>query len=477
MAKNGSTKNKILGMIAGGNKTLSDISRELDLAPSTVSQHLQELKSLGAVEEVQNEHIKKWKYYRLNPNFDQKNMKAENGVGETQRGNISNKVFLYSVGILVLVAVAYLIVSYLNVNVQRSSLVQIKLTDPPIVPQGTQALYINYSSVSIHAIGTQSSEWIESNASGSVNLLSLINFSQVMARIEVTQNSKVNYVRFNITSAYIVINGTSYNVTVPSGQISTRILGNGDVNSSSEVLVDLSPTVAAMYVNNTAEFVMLPQVKAVVSQYSGGAGQISVGGRVRLNNHEVEKLYNSQSNLSIEAASLSVGKNGTTDLSITIKNNGNSSVGLSNLIILGNQTPVTTLNFTCSSAANASTSNAVSQWCNSIEKLGLKDNASRVNFHDSFNTLQRVAYSRGIGFIIERNGTVELASGDRLESEVYPYTPFNYTMAPGSTVTFSYNGQLALSGNLEIALVEGAHYRLGVLGQQGSHILQNITAT
>ena len=59
------TKGKILEMLSVKSKTLTDISRELGLAPSTVSQHLAELQSAGAIERVDNPHIRKWKYYTL----------------------------------------------------------------------------------------------------------------------------------------------------------------------------------------------------------------------------------------------------------------------------------------------------------------------------------------------------------------------------------------------------------------------------
>jgi DNA-binding transcriptional ArsR family regulator len=61
------TKREILKMFTPGTPlTLTDISTGLDLAVSTVSQHLDELQMLGAVEEVERQGTKKWKYYKLN---------------------------------------------------------------------------------------------------------------------------------------------------------------------------------------------------------------------------------------------------------------------------------------------------------------------------------------------------------------------------------------------------------------------------
>ncbi|MDE1850678.1 MAG: winged helix-turn-helix transcriptional regulator, partial [Candidatus Micrarchaeota archaeon] len=47
MGRTGSTKNAILGMISKKERTLSEISEELGLSPSTVSQHLHELEADG----------------------------------------------------------------------------------------------------------------------------------------------------------------------------------------------------------------------------------------------------------------------------------------------------------------------------------------------------------------------------------------------------------------------------------------------
>ena len=65
MGKIWETKKEILKLLSDRAKTLTDISRELELAPSTVSQHLQELRTVGAIEMVDNPYVKKWKYYRI----------------------------------------------------------------------------------------------------------------------------------------------------------------------------------------------------------------------------------------------------------------------------------------------------------------------------------------------------------------------------------------------------------------------------
>jgi predicted ArsR family transcriptional regulator len=67
MSKPQETKKAILKLLSYKPKTLTDISQELELAPSTVSQHLGELKIIGVIQQVSNPHVKKWKYYTRAP--------------------------------------------------------------------------------------------------------------------------------------------------------------------------------------------------------------------------------------------------------------------------------------------------------------------------------------------------------------------------------------------------------------------------
>lgn len=65
MSKYGKTKSDVLKLISENKDTLSIISSELGLAPSTVSKHLNELQDLGAIRLVKSEYAKKWKHYEF----------------------------------------------------------------------------------------------------------------------------------------------------------------------------------------------------------------------------------------------------------------------------------------------------------------------------------------------------------------------------------------------------------------------------
>ncbi len=293
MTRNGATKSRILRMIAQKDKTLSDISRELRLAPSTVSQHLQELKDMGAVREAENEHIKKWKYYKLNPDFNSEGLAAEESVSEKIRQSLPYKTFFYSIVIIALAVAAYLAVFGIGSNVQKSSIVQVSLTDPPVVPKGTQSLYINYSSISVLAQSNGTSEWIQSNASGHVNLMSLLNVSQVIAGVEVPHSLKISMARFNITSSAITINGTTSPVSVLGRRVIADVQSNGMVNASSELLIDFSPFVRSVHIGNSTIYVMIPRARAALS-FAGrvriSRGWIRTGSIDRLNAGELRTI-------------------------------------------------------------------------------------------------------------------------------------------------------------------------------------------
>jgi predicted transcriptional regulator len=47
--------------------TLTDISRQLGKSPSTVKQHLNELREMGMVRHVDDTHLGKFKYYECVP--------------------------------------------------------------------------------------------------------------------------------------------------------------------------------------------------------------------------------------------------------------------------------------------------------------------------------------------------------------------------------------------------------------------------
>lgn len=165
--------------------------------------------------------------------------------------------------------------------------VAVQITDPPNVPAGTQQLIVSYSSVQVHVLGSTQSGWVSASGSGSLNLLALTNVSQTIANAEVRENATVNLVRFNVTSAKIVINGATYNVSTPNSQVTVAVTGSEKINSSSAVLIDFYPTVTG----HANVYILVPAARAIVVSSNstvsintnvGSTAAVSAGVRVRL---------------------------------------------------------------------------------------------------------------------------------------------------------------------------------------------------
>jgi len=145
--------------------------------------------------------------------------------------------------------------------------------------------------------------------------MELVNTSQIIAELTVPKNIVVNQIRLFVSSAKIVINGTSYPVFLPSGVLKIPVR-----NATSGALVDLQPHIVVAYVGQTPEYILTPVATAI--PYSVSA---SVGQKVALPSQVVEKLRSTLSNLTVVSSSLTF-KGNITSFSITIENNGDEPV-------------------------------------------------------------------------------------------------------------------------------------------------------
>lgn len=324
MSKTWETKRQIIQLLSSGNMNVTEIADKLGISQATASQHITELRSMGAIEEVSNEHIKKWKYYRANPNFN-----AEKFIRGENRMNGVGKI---AIGVTVVVVIGLIVIglTYGHTAPKSGNLV-LSLTDPPQVPAGTTALMIAYSSVQAHVIGHNSSGWVNASGSGTLDLMQLINVSQVIGTAAVPNSSTVNMLRFKINSASIAINGTTYNVTVPSGMITAGV--SGAVNGTTQAIIDFTPTVVAIYTNNSTVFVMVPSVRAVI--VPGKPHSVVIGAKASLNESARAELEHVQPNMSITSTSLSMANN-QTSFSVTLHNAANVPVQIKHISLFGN---------------------------------------------------------------------------------------------------------------------------------------------
>ncbi len=102
MGKALETKKRILDLLKKKNMTTTELSRELGLSAATVSQHLDELGEMGAVEKVNNEFFKKLKYYRatdnVSPGMNNMGMMAKYAVTAIVAIVAISGIYLYYLG-------------------------------------------------------------------------------------------------------------------------------------------------------------------------------------------------------------------------------------------------------------------------------------------------------------------------------------------------------------------------------------------
>lgn len=211
----------------------------------------------------------------------------------------------------------------------------ILLTDPPVVPNGTTSLFLQYSSVSVHS--PVSGGWVSSNTQGSVNLMALTNLSVVIGNLNLSSNAAPDLVRFYASNANITINGTTYNVTIPGGQITAHLSNNTKLNGTSSILVQLYPVVVTIYTNTTPDFILVPSAKAVMVGNVLAGKKPREGEFIPLTHNEDRSLDSATPNITITNASV-MQANNTTALTFTLTDNSNYSIRLMHMGLSGPET-------------------------------------------------------------------------------------------------------------------------------------------
>jgi len=201
----------------------------------------------------------------------------------------------------------------------------VALTDPPVVPNGTSTVLINYSSVGVH---TEDHGWIYASASGPVDLLTLQNLSVVLAQVNVPANDTVNEVRLYVANASIVVNGTRYPLMLPSGVLKIPIVNAS--RAAQGALVDLQPHVTTAYVGDQPVFVMAPVAVAVPLNYTAPPGTVhGVPRELR------EELTRSAANVTVTSAAIQM-VGDETMIAVTLKNTGSAPVQVLGIGVDGN---------------------------------------------------------------------------------------------------------------------------------------------
>lgn len=332
--------------------------------------------------------------------------------------------------------------------------VPVLLTDPPAVPPGTQAVIMSYSSLKVYETSPSGSSWVNAQGNGSVDLLSVVNSSKVMGYVNVTANATISAVSFNVNSAYATINNTVYDVNAPSS-VTVNIYSTSKVNSSTALLVDMSPAISADYNSNSTTLVMAPSAKATIvsnTALNGGTGivNLGIGASVGLSASAMSAASASAPSITISSASASSTSSGST-LSLNVNDNSNSSVTLSGVYVYGPEN--------VSTSANASTSGTIGIG----GTLGVGGNVNvNVGIGANISKFQVASFS------VSNAGSLDVASSGSSSSSV--------TVSPGSSTTLSFNGNINYSG-YHAAFKPGTTYNVVVIGNAGVMAWTTFTAT
>ncbi len=267
-----------------------------------------------------------------------------------------NKTFPVMAVVIVVLVVAIVLVYYPNIipkttTSSSTTAVPIAMTDPAETPANTTSLFISYLSFKVTYADSNGSTGIVSiNSSGSINLLSLVNSSKVLASADLPLSSTIKSIQFAVASANITINGTTYSVRVPSPIITVTVpKGFNKINGSSALILDFTPAVVTVYTSNSTEYVLVPSLLALSST---GLTNRAVGSEEHVPTNINRSLFSERPNITITSASLQQVGN-ITKISVTVKDNSNEAVLLQHLRLkMINGFKLSTFNFSANVSNN-----------------------------------------------------------------------------------------------------------------------------
>ncbi|MEM3208487.1 MAG: DUF4382 domain-containing protein [Candidatus Micrarchaeaceae archaeon] len=266
MSKYLETKNRILDLLEKKKMTLSDISSELNLAPSTVSQHLRELEEKGFISEVDNPYVRKWKYYQAN----------KPAYGREVSYNTSKMDKRMLLGVAAAAAMIILGITFFIFSAQSVG-PSISLSPGSSIPIGSTiftisdspgfaditGVYVNISGAMIHSETT--GKWYRLPiAAKTYNLVELRNTSAILSGVAL-KSGVYNEIVLDVQSATATLNGTNQSVFIPSGKL--IILGKFNISNSTTNWVNIDFNLAkSLHITGNGKVVLLPVLTTELRQ-------------------------------------------------------------------------------------------------------------------------------------------------------------------------------------------------------------------
>ncbi len=203
-----------------------------------------------------------------------------------------------------------------------SGVLAVLLTDPPTVPNGTSAVFIDYSALAVHVSGAANdSGWHVLNGQGEINLMSIINVTQTIATANI-QSGDFDELAFNVTSATVTFLGANYSayLVYEDHRLVVPIVGGITIanGQTSAAVIDLTPTVLLLGDPSDPVFAFIPAARGyTIPAQSIPSTQVGQTGSVA----NETWFKNNQPAFEIMGATLT-----PNSLSITVANIGNVSL-------------------------------------------------------------------------------------------------------------------------------------------------------
>lgn len=334
---------------------------------------------------------------------------------------LRTKAAAYGVSAVVLAGVIVFSGSALGLLSARSSgLLSVMLTDPPSVPDGVTAVFINYSGIAVHAEGFGEGGWVAVSGAGTVDTMKLINLSQTISTGDIPSLT-YDVIRLNITGASVEFMGKNYSARVSSGAVTVPFVGGLKVNSSipAAALVDIQTTILNLGTQLGPKFNMAAGARALqVPSRDVGNSLKGVGSTLNLQGSGWFNSFRSHHSNTLDSTLPTL----TADsLSFSETDRGEDPLVVRMVVV----TPAT---------------------------------------HGGGNHGPLDSVADGIVFSVGSDGALTLLAGSADQVSTL-FGDSGYTLAPGATFQFTYSGTLTslLGGN---GITKGASYYVTVIGAE-----------
>jgi len=307
---------------------------------------------------------------------------------------------------------------------KTEGVLSIQLTDPPILPDGVTAVYVNYSNIAVHvAPANDTHGWVEVNSTGTLNLMDLINVSQTISSVKI-ESGKYNLLRFNITSAIVTYDGKNYTAFVRTGQLKMPIIGGIEVTDSkpTTTIIDVQPTVFNIGNTSYPEFIISAVAKAYpVPENEEKPEMHRIGYRMGLVNKEWWNKLKENFPRQIEITSASLSQK---SLEVAVKNTGSKNVTLKLVIVSqllaipqGENKPIATPIFTGAAVFVIGEDGSLKPITLVLEKTTAEEHAQTI--------FESKGYDLNVGSTIKLayNGEIVFGFGLRVGEEPYQIVP------------------------------------------------------